>query len=108
MPRLDDDGHTITLDLHGARVPDAEDLAEAVVQEAARRGRTTVRLIHGVSTSEHGVQTQTIKTALRDMLDDGVFDPYITSSFQAEGHLLLGLSPHSQPVAARLTLRDFW
>ncbi|GAB5535687.1 MAG: Smr/MutS family protein [Rubricoccaceae bacterium] len=96
------------LDLHGARVADAEDLAETVVMEAARRGRSTVRLVHGSSTTEQHADGWTIKTALHAMLDDGVFAPYTTSAFRADGHLLLGIAPARQPVADRLTLRDIW
>jgi len=96
------------LDLHGARVTDAEDLAEAVVIEASRRGRSTVRLVHGISTTEHNVDDWTIKTALHAMLDEGVFALYTTSAFRADGHLLLGIAPAPQPAAGRVTLRDIW
>ncbi len=96
------------LDLHGVRVLDAEQLAETVVIEAARHGRSTVRLIHGISTSERGGTDWTIKTALHAMLEDGVFEPYTTSVFRSEGHLILGIAGNPQPIAGRLTLRDIW
>ena len=103
-----DDGSTIVLDLHGVGIADAEDLSEAVVIEAARRGRSTVRLVHGMSTTEHNLREWTIKTALHSMLDDGVFAPYTTSAFRADGHLLLGIAPAPRPIAGRVTLRDIW
>ncbi|MEO0560309.1 MAG: Smr/MutS family protein [Bacteroidota bacterium] len=96
------------LDLHGVRVMDAEDLAEAVVREAARRGRSTVRLIHGTSTTDRSLDGWTIKTALHAMLDEGAFEPYTTSVFRGDGHLLLGIGAAPQPVAGRLSLRDIW
>ena len=94
------------LDLHGARIEEAEALAEAAVFEAARHGRSTVRLIHGASTAEGGTGRRTIKGALHALLDEGAFAPYITSSFRAEGHLLLGIASSASPLPGRLTLRD--
>ncbi|MDT0632753.1 Smr/MutS family protein [Rubrivirga sp. S365] len=103
-PRLDDDGRTVTLDLHGARVDEALGLAHAAVVEAARRGRSTVRVVHGASTS--GAGRRTIKTALHAELDAGAFAPPVTSSFRQEGAVLLGLAPDAAPLPGRLTLRD--
>ena len=103
-PRLTDDGQTVALDLHGARVDEALDLVDAVVVEAARRGRTTVRVVHGSSTSGGGGRT--IRTALHDALDAGDFAPPVTSAFRQEGAVLLGLAPHPAPLPGRLTLAD--
>jgi DNA-nicking Smr family endonuclease len=102
MPRLDDDGRAVTLDLHGARVHEAVRLAEAAVEEAARRGRSSVRLVHGTSTADRGAE-RTIKGALALALDDGAF-PDAVSSFQTDGALLLGLPPDPSPDPARITL----
>ena len=104
MPRLDDDGRQVTLDLHGARVAEAVRLAEAAVALSAGRGRHSVRLVHGSSTADRGAE-RTIKAALARALDDGAF-PDATSSFQTDGALLLGLPPRPAPDSARLTLRD--
>ena len=103
-PRLDDDGQTVTLDLHGATVAEALDLTDALLAEAARRGRATVRLVHGASTTDAGVH-RTIKTALHDALDDGDFDRWVASSFKTDGALVLGLAPAS-PHPGRLRLAD--
>ena len=103
-PRLDDDGQTVTLDLHGARVDEALDLVDALVVEAARRGRTTARVVHGASTTGSGART--IKSALHDALDGGDFSPPVTSAFRQEGAVLLGLAPAASPRPGRLTLRD--
>lgn len=104
-PRLDDDGQSVTLDLHGAHVADALDLAHALVIEAARRGRSTVRLIHGTSTTDLGTD-RTIKSALYGALDDGAFDRHVTSSFRSEGLLTLGIAPSPSPRAGRIRLID--
>ncbi len=91
MPRLDDDGATVTLDLHGATVPEAEALALRVVAEAARRGRSEVRLIHGTSTSSRLYRNRTIKHALHALLADSAFDAWITGELESESVLTLTL-----------------
>ncbi|WP_420457445.1 Smr/MutS family protein [Rubrivirga sp.] len=103
--RLDDDGQSVTLDLHGARVAEALDLARAAVAQAASHGRRTVRLIHGTSTADRGAD-RTIKGALHQALDDGDFDRAVTSSFRGEGTLTLGLHPAASPAPGRLRLAD--
>lgn len=112
VPRLDDDGHAVTLDLHGARVDEAERLARAVVAEAARRGRGTLRIVHGHSTTaaDGGGPlggSRTIKTALLNGLDRGAFGSDVVSALRSEGHVLLGLAPAPRPAAGRLRLGDF-
>ncbi len=105
-PILHDDGQSVTLDLHGARVDEALRLTDALVAEAARRGRSTVRIIHGHSTTGPLGDDRTIKTALYRALDDGDFDRYVTSSFRQEGTLILGLPPSPAPVRGPLRLTD--
>lgn len=102
-PRLDDDGQTVTLDLHGAPVEEALSLARRVVTEAARRGRRNVRLIHGRSAREG---RRTIREGLYDALDRGAL-PEAVSHWRGEGFLLLALD--AAPAAsdpAPLRLRD--
>lgn len=103
-PTLSDTGSAVTLDLHGARVDEALDLVDALVVEAARRGRTTVRVVHGASTS--GAGERTIRSAIHDALDAGDFSPPVTSAFRQEGAVLLGLAPAPAARPGRLTLRD--
>ncbi len=105
-PRLDDDGQTVTLDLHGARVAEAERLIVAAVVAAARHGRRTLRVVHGHSTTDPWGETRTIKSALHRLLDGGALSPHVTQSVRGEGHLLLGLAPAPRPLAARLRLAD--
>jgi hypothetical protein len=107
VPRLDDDGHAVTLDLHGARVADAERLVQDVVGEAARHGRSTLRIVHGHSTTDPLGGSRTIKTALLDLLDGGAFGPHVVSALRGEGHVLVGLAPAPRPAPGRLRLSDF-
>lgn len=106
VPRLDDDGYAVTLDLHGARVAEALDLAEDVITAAARAGRSTVRVVHGHSTSDG--DRQTIKTELLAEIDRGTFAPHVASALRAEGHVLLGLGASAHRSPTRLRLADFW
>ncbi len=106
-PRLDDDGQSVTLDLHGARVAEALGLAHAAAEESARRGRRTLRLVHGLSTTEAGAR-RTIKTELADAWEAGDFDRWATGAVRMEGVLILSLAPASSPLAGRLGLADLF
>lgn len=106
MPRLDDDGHTATLDLHGATVEEALVLAERLVREAARRGRSSVKLIHGQSTSSRLYHNRTIKHSLYDLLDRGALDDVVAHAWRADGHLLLALDVTASSDPTPIRLRD--
>ena len=105
-PRLDDDGHTATLDLHGATVEEALALAVRLVHEAARRGRSAVKLVHGQSTSSRLYLNRTIKHSLYDLLDRGALDDVVVHAWRAEGHLLLALDVTASSDLAPIRLRD--
>jgi len=94
------------LDLHGASVAEAIRLTTRVVRASARRGRSSVKVVHGHSTSKPGVFTQTIKRALHDLVDAGTLDDVVVHSWRAEGHLLLSLDVTQPPNPARLRLAD--
>lgn len=109
MPRLDDDGRAVTLDLHGLTVDEALDLAVRTAREAARRGRSQLKLIHGSSTSRRRYRNRTIKHALRDLLDDGELDGLITNALRADGHLLCSLDVTTmRRDGTPIQLRDVW
>lgn len=91
MPSLHDDGRSVTLDLHGATVDEAIDLTTRTVHEAAQRGRSTLKLIHGSSTSRRRFRNRTIKHALHDLLDDGALGSLVTSAFRTENHVTCSL-----------------
>lgn len=105
MPlRLDDDGSTVTLDLHGVTVDDAERLIRHAVRAAASRGRGRLTVIHGASTSDTRFRNRTIRHALYDLLDHGAL-PEVTSEFRNEGSCLLGLAA-GPTDSRRITLAD--
>lgn len=93
LPRLSDNGHTVSLDLHGVPVHEAERLIERTARLAAERGRSRLTVIHGASTSSPLYRNRTIRHALYDLLDDGVLDPYVTDAVRLEGSTLLALAP---------------
>lgn len=104
-PHLSDDGHVVTLDLHGARVDEAVRLVDALIVEAARHGRPTVKVIHGASTDEHG-DRRTIRSELRRHLEAGAYDQHVASSYLEDGSMTLGLAPAPFPAGGTLRLAD--
>jgi DNA-nicking Smr family endonuclease len=104
MPSVRDDGTTVEIDLHGARLHEAERLLDIIISEASRRGRTQLRVIHGAST--FGDDTPSIKGMLYRGLDERRW-PEVTSAARFEGHSILSL-----PIAikrrnsSRITMLD--
>jgi hypothetical protein len=107
-PRLDDDGQTLTLDLHGATVDEALRTIDAAIIQAARYGRASVRVVHGLSTSEVDSDRITIMRAFHDELAEGVYNTHVTSSVRLEGSTLLGIAPSPSPIAGRVRLADLY
>lgn len=105
-PSLTDDGRAVTLDLHGARVAEAEGLIRRTVALAAARGRATLRVVHGASTSDPLARNRTVRHALHDLLDDGVLRPWVTSAVRSDGQALLALAAALRRDPTPLRLRD--
>ena len=105
-PTLSDSGAAVTLDLHGARVAEAEDLVRATAEAAARAGRSTLRVVHGASTTDWDGGNRTVKTAVLGLLDRGVLDAWVASEHRTEGAVLLGLRASGASDRRRLTLAD--
>ncbi|MEM6782385.1 MAG: Smr/MutS family protein [Bacteroidota bacterium] len=103
--RLSDDGTTVTLDLHRVRVGDAEALIRRTVALASERGRASVRVIHGSSTSNG--QRRTIKGVVHNVLDQGMLAA-VTGDFRAQDYALLSLGIRTRLDTRRLTLNDVW
>lgn len=89
-PQLDDDGHVVTLDLHGATVNDAIDMTYRALRLAEDRGRSRLKLIHGSSTTGRG-PGRTIKSALHDLLDRGELGRHATNVIRSQDTLVLAL-----------------
>ncbi len=106
MPTLRDDGKTVTLDLHGARIAEALRMAQRALALARQRGRRRLDLVHGASTSEGDARRPTIRSALYDWLDAGGAAGAQPRRGDAvlQLHLDLGARAIPQPI----TLRDVW
>jgi hypothetical protein len=104
MPSLDDDGSTVTLDLHGATVEEAIDMTYATLRLAEARGRKQLKLIHGSSTTAPG--RRTIKTELRSLLNNGPLAARATNVLKSRDYVLLSLDLTSSPDPARIRLQD--
>ena len=106
LPRLQDDGHTVTLDLHGVRVDEAERFILRTAALAAGRGRHRLTVIHGASTSSELYRNRTIRHRLYDLLDAGDLDAWVTSELRLDGSTLLGLDGARASDPTPLTPRD--
>ena len=105
-PTLSDDGRAVTLDLHGARTAEAEALVRSAARRAAGAGRSTLRIVHGASTTDWDGGNRTVKTAVLGLLASGALDAWITSEHRTDGAVLLGLDASGGPDRQRLTLDD--
>jgi hypothetical protein len=108
MPiRLDDDGTRVTLDLHGASVEQGLELVRSTARLAAARGRASLNVIHGSSTSDPLARNRSLKHALHDLYQTGGL-PGVTGALRHEGSTLLSLHLGGRADPRRLTLRDVW
>ncbi len=107
MIRLEDDGTTVTLDLHGLTVDDALSVTRHTLQLAEERGRATLKVIHGHSTSGMPGQ-RTIKTALYRELEHGFLSHYQTNHHRETGALLLSLGVSIGASSERIQTTEIW
>ncbi len=104
VPRVSDDGTCITLDLHGASVSEAAVLTRKLLQKALSRGRGTVKIIHGSSTTTADTGRETIKSTLHALFDGG--HPGVASVLRSDDYLLVALTPSTRKDTTPVTLRD--
>ncbi len=105
--RLVDDGHRPELDVHGCTVDDAIALIRALIVKAVDRGRDSIRIIHGASTSGPNQACRTIKRALHELLDSRKLPLHIASSLRAHAYTIVALRSSSRRRnAQRITFRD--
>jgi len=107
MIQLDDDGTTVMLDLHGLTVDDALAVTRQTLNLAENRGRTTLKIIHGHSTTGAPGQ-RTIKTALYNALNSGFLQRYQQNHHRQQGALLLSLNVGHAAQPARIRPTDVW
>ena len=103
-PTLDDDGSTVTLDLHGLSVDEALDVTYSTLRLAEIRGRSQLKVIHGSSTTQG--QRRTIKSALHDQLDRGPLGSHATNIIRSRDTLTLALDLTATSDPTPITLRD--
>lgn len=107
-PRLEDDGRTVTLDVHGLTVDEALHLIERVLATAYDRGRTLVRVIHGSSTSSPAYRNRSIKRALHERLDRKAWPSLVVQARRAEDTTTLALPLATRQDPTKITLRSVW
>jgi hypothetical protein len=93
-------------------VEDAARIICHIAELAGRRGRDTLRVVHGSSTSDPLARTRTIRHTVHDLLDGGRLRPWVVDSVRYDDYaiLSLGVSRASRPGAAtaRLTSADLY
>lgn len=104
-PQLDDDGSTVTLDLHGLSVDEAIDLTYRTLRLVEDRGRNRLKVIHGSSTTQ-GTERRTIKSALHDLLDRGNLASHATTVIRSRDTLTLALDLTASSDPTPITLRE--
>jgi hypothetical protein len=87
-------------------VAEGERLILGVVRAAHARGRDSVRVVHGASTSALTHRNRTLRHALLDLLDEGALDAWVVSEVVTEGSTLLGLGVGRAADPRRLALPD--
>ena len=105
-PVVSDDGRSIEIDLHGASVADAEFMLRRLVRMAAARGRSSIRVIHGASTSESGTGRITIRHRLHDLLETGELGSDVIDWVAFDTTTTLALAVTAVPDPARITIHD--
>ncbi|NND70430.1 MAG: Smr/MutS family protein [Rhodothermales bacterium] len=104
-PSVSDDGSAVVLDLHGATVTHGIDLFVRALTLSHQRGRTTLKVIHGTSTSEYSSDRRTIKHELIRTLESGQHGSMISSMYESDGYTIIGLQP-GQVSSNKITLRE--
>ncbi len=88
-PRIKDDGNTVELDLHGASVPHGLHLVDQLLSLVNQRGRSSIKIIHGSSTSDDDVFADTLKNRISDKLTSGDYNNYVTSHWSTDEYVIL-------------------
>ncbi len=102
--RVKDDGTIIELDVHGVYVDEAIALVRKAAELAAERGRSTLRIIHGSSTSFESTHNRTIKHEVQIALHEGITG--VASHFSIDDVTLLNLSGSQRRDPTPLSLFD--
>lgn len=104
-PNLTDDGTTVTLDVHGADIIEAESMIMTTARLAAFHGRATLRVIHGSSTSDRLYRNRTIKHVLENLLEANRI-PNVAGFVQMDGVTIMSLNASGRRSPVKITLFD--
>ena len=106
--RFLDDGTSVLIDLHGCSVDQALYIVGRTLNEAFRRGRSKVDVIHGTSTSDSFGYTRTIKNELERRLLAGEYDAWVSGRVQdpSGGRTSLAVKIGSKPDPRRIREMD--
>lgn len=103
--RLVDNGQRPVLDIHGCTVDQALSLTRALIAVSVKRGRDSLELIHGSSTSNEEGRRRTIKNTLHSLIDDGMESRHVSQSFKSSSSMTIALRRHAkQTDYRRITL----
>ena len=104
--RLMDNGRRPVLDLHGCTVEQALALTRALIVEAAKRGRDSIELVHGSSTSDAEDHLPTIRSALRELIGSGRMTMHVGQYLKRDSSMVVALRRQTrQPDHRRITLQ---
>lgn len=106
--RFSDDGTDVSVDVHGCSVDDALGIIGRAAEEAFRRGRARVIVVHGTSSTDRGMRRRTIKTALQDQLSRGAYEGWVTEPHWSDdgGRCTLWIKLGSRWDGARIKTED--
>lgn len=107
-PTLKDQGHVVVLDVHGATVDEALQLIRGTLYLAQERGRGSVRVVHGGSTSDGAGLKRTIKNSVNHCLERGEWDHLISGYQSHYGSTTLYLMLGNNTDHRKIRLRDIF
>ncbi len=105
QPTIRDSGQTVELDLHGASIRDAVILLRRTLLVSVQRGRSSVKVIHGYSTSVDPRRHLSIRDELYDLLDEGTLTE-VQSHHRFDGSTILLLGHFDRTDQRRITMYD--
>jgi len=104
-PIVRDNGQTVELDLHGAQIQEAIILLRRTLLVSVDRGRSSVKVVHGYSTSINPRKSTSIRDELHALLDEESL-PEVVSQYRLAGSTMLILGQAHAQDHRRITMRD--
>ena len=105
IERIRDNGTTVTLDLHGLSVDHALEVFDTAIQLSLERCRSSIKVIHGSSTSSSLYSNRTIKNELASTIE-GHWASIVSSVFAMEDSVTIALPVSAPTNQKRITVSD--